>query len=677
MIVRSLCRLPIRLGCSAALFLAAIGLCQPAPAADDPPGSLELLEQQAFQAAVKRVAPSVVRIETLGGLDPSGEIRLGSGPTTGTIVTADGYIVSSAFNFLNQPDSILVQLPNGSRKPARLVATDHNRLLVLLKVEPDGPLPVPEAAPESQMRVGQWTIAVGRTFDPKQTNTAVGILSALKRIWGRAIQTDAAVSPNNYGGPLVDIQGRVLGILMPMSPDSTSEIAGYEWYNSGIGFAVPFEDVQAVLPRLKKGKDLRTGVLGISFARNASNFEPPVIAAVHPNGPAAKAGLKVGDRIVSAEGRPITQLAQLKTILAKHYDGDQLPLTVLRDQKQLEVQAGLVGQLEPYAHPFLGILPLRDSHGKDSKSSGVAVRYVYPQSPASRAGIQPGDILLNFDGKPVTSAEQLRQAISEKTVAANASLSWGHADKTKTASVQLQNLPESLPPDPLPVAWAGQNAPPQPDSPNAAPKKAERPRTGLFSMRLPDFPNEAWAYVPENYDPATPCGLCVWLHAPGGFDEKRLLERWKAHCDRDRLILLAPKAADPNQWQLHELILLDKLQGELASGYSIDPTRIVIAGRQAGGTLAYLAAFQHPERVRGVAAIDAPLPARPPEPEPLRRLAFFLAQTPAAAKADDTSTAASRLRKARYPVTLKELGVDPETDGLPDLARWIDTLDRI
>ena len=94
---------------------------------------------------------------------------------------------------------------------------------------------------------------------------SVGVLSATGRIWGKALQTDAAVSPNNYGGPLVDLRGRVLGVLVPLSPQSADEMAGYEWYDSGIGFAVPAEHVLSILPRLKQGRDLYTGLAGVSL----------------------------------------------------------------------------------------------------------------------------------------------------------------------------------------------------------------------------------------------------------------------------------------------------------------------------------------------------------------------------------------------------------------------------
>src|SRR6185369_7287390 len=103
--------------------------------------------------------------------------------------------------------------------PARLIARDEARKLVLLKIETPKKLPIPVAAPESEAIVGHWTVAVGRTFDAVSPNISVGILSAVHRIWGRALQTDAKISASNYGGPLVDLQGRVLGVLVPLSPD--------------------------------------------------------------------------------------------------------------------------------------------------------------------------------------------------------------------------------------------------------------------------------------------------------------------------------------------------------------------------------------------------------------------------------------------------------------------------
>src|SRR5690606_17319965 len=112
----------------------------------------------------------------------------------------------------------------------------------------------PPAFPKKEVRIGLWSLALGRALDPDIADTpsiSIGIISAIGRIWGKAIQTDAKVSPTNYGGPLLSIDGRVFGVLVPASPQGDGETAGVEWYDSGIGFAVPLEDIFAVLPRLK------------------------------------------------------------------------------------------------------------------------------------------------------------------------------------------------------------------------------------------------------------------------------------------------------------------------------------------------------------------------------------------------------------------------------------------
>src|SRR5205085_6749092 len=132
---------------------------------------------------------------------------------------------------------------------AKIVATDKSKMLTLLKVDAKD-LPVPDFVPTKDIKVGQWTLALGRALDTKTDlppSMSVGIVSALGRIWNKAIQTDAKVSPVNYGGPIIDIAGRVQGIILPASPTGQDETAGFEWYDSGIGFAVPFADVMETL----------------------------------------------------------------------------------------------------------------------------------------------------------------------------------------------------------------------------------------------------------------------------------------------------------------------------------------------------------------------------------------------------------------------------------------------
>ena len=319
-----------------ALAVVAIALSPALPSA----GAADLahLEQQAMQAAVDRVAESVVRIQSVGGTAQVEGVTLGEGPCTGLVVSPDGLIISSRFNFARQPTSILVELPEGGPLAARLLGTDTSRGLVLLKVDlPEGAaaLTVPAVAPVEAAVPGAWALAIGRALDVRELNLSVGVVSAIQRIWGKAIQTDAKVSPSNYGGPLVDIHGRVLGLLVPLSPAREGDLAGSEWYDSGIGFAIPYAYIQKVLPRLRAGENLRPGFMGLSLRGDGNLFGiPPQVQATHPDSPAAQAGLQVDDKILAVDGMAVTNIAQLKYQIKPRFAGDQIRLTVLRKEEQ-------------------------------------------------------------------------------------------------------------------------------------------------------------------------------------------------------------------------------------------------------------------------------------------------------------------------------------------------------
>ncbi|MEA1952152.1 MAG: PDZ domain-containing protein, partial [Planctomycetota bacterium] len=241
------------------------------------------------------------------------------------------------------PDSILVRLADGSRKAARLLATDHSRKLVLLKIETDGKtdLLVPTFAERKSIRAGQWAIAVGRIFPGKRPNISVGIVSAVNRIWGKAIQTDAAVSPNNYGGPLIDIHGRVMGVLVPMSPEGDSQIAGFQWYDSGIGFAIPADDVLRSVELMKRGEDLYGGFLGVGFKQPNLSMAEAIVAGCAAGSPAQKAGLRTGDRIVAIDGRQVGRAAELREAVARRYAGEKMKITVERDGREIPFEIEL------------------------------------------------------------------------------------------------------------------------------------------------------------------------------------------------------------------------------------------------------------------------------------------------------------------------------------------------
>jgi serine protease Do len=634
---------------------------------------VSVLEERAIRAAVERVAPSVVRIETVGGSEKVGKMLVGTGPTTGLIVSADGYIVSSAFSFAQQPDSILVTLPSGNRQAAKLVATDHSRLLVLLKVDASEQLIPAIPVPQSEVRVGQWAVAVGRVFEAQRPNASVGIISAVGRIWGKAIQTDAKISPNNYGGPLIDIAGRVLGVLVPMSPQGGGELAGVEWYDSGIGFAIPLETVLSVLPKWREGNDLHAGLLGISLKGKDLFSDAAVIAAAATTGPAYKAGFRVADKIIEIGGKPIVSEAQLKHALGPQYAGATVKVVALRGDQRIEHDIQLAEKIDPFVVPFLGILPLRTIVKPAAESEpGVVVRYVYPGSPAANIGLQPGDRLTSFSGKKVTSAESITDPMQSLAPGEKVTLEVARGSETLTLSPQLTTLPEGLP-DALPPAYDPGNIPALGDA---------KPATGVVPIKLPEFENKCLAYVPEDYNPAVPHGVVVWLHAPDGFKQDELVAQWKPLCEKHDLILLAPQSTDPTKWLPTETRFVRRVLDSTMKTYSVDPARVVVLGQEGGGTLAYIVALVNLDVVRAVAAIDAPLPriSQLPQPDPLRRLAFYTTLATESPQAIFIEAGIEKLREAKYPVTVQNVGETPRSlndEELAALTRWIDTLDRL
>lgn len=626
---------------------------------------LDGLEEQAVRAAVDAVAPCVVRIETTGGMERAGEVLLGSGPTTGLVVGADGWIVSSAFSFVRQPASILVTLADGKRVAAQIVARDRSRMLVLLKAAVPQPLPVPEAAPPSEMFVGQWTIAVGRSMDATQPNVSVGVLSARNRIWGKAVQTDAKVSPSNYGGPLVDIRGRVMGVLVPLSPDAIAELAGAEWYDSGIGFAVPLADIQQRLARLQSGKDIFPGLLGISFKEGDIYSSLAPIAAVSPRSPASDAGLKTGDQIVAVNGKPVSTQIQLKHIIGPLDAGEKVQLSVTRGTEKVDAVATLVDKLIPYEHPFIGLLPMRGG----AAAAGTAVRYVYADSGAAAAGLKVGDRVLELDGKPMPQADSLRLAVSARQPGETVEMQVERSGQKLGLKVKLSALPITVPAELPAGAPASQ---PRPDG----------PKTGLLEVKVAESRNACVAWVPEDYDPKKSYGLVVQLPPPGEFVRDDFSKQWSEPCKRLDLIALAPQSTQQDGWQPTEGEMVRKAIEQMAKNYSIDRNRIVTFGKQAGGSMAIYVALRHRDLVRGTVVHEASIPGHLelPDNSPVERLAFYLLAASDSKLSPRIDAAAKRLGEMKYPVTVKKLANGAksiENGDFAEVLRWIDSLDRI
>ncbi|MFL5339519.1 MAG: PDZ domain-containing protein [Gemmataceae bacterium] len=700
--------------------------------------------EKAVKAAVAKVSPCVVQIETSGGAElvGAGQVRKGVGPTTGVIVSPDGYIITSAFNFSNKPAAVFVSIPNRhkERLVAKTIATDETRMLTLIKVEASG-LPVPTAVPKKEMQIGQWAIAIGRTLDPNvdaPPSASVGIISALNRIWGKAVQTDAKVSPVNYGGALIDVDGRVQGILVPASPFGEGDTAGVEWYDSGIGFAIPLEDVFAALPRLKQGKNLRRGLLGITPSGTDIYSGHSTVKTVALESAAEKAGIKAGDQIIEVDGKPVQNHAQLQHALGPKYEGDTVSVKVLRGKDTKEFKnLVLSGSLTAYTLPFLGILPMRDD-----PEPGLEIRAVLAKTPAEQAGLKPGDRIMKVGpgGAGVTSPlfpfagrDQMMAFLAAGIPGAEVKLEVKRKADGKTESITVRlgvfetSVPDSVPeqssakkalekpktpaavipapakpgdsPTPPKIPMPDRPRPNQPRDPKA-PKDAKDPaekvdaptppkkdpknvEKGLLKRTNQARDHEFWVYVPENYDPNVSHGLVIWLHAAGkgGKDADNVVEIWQEYCERYHLILVGPRAENDSGWVASESEFIAGTARDLMNEYTIDRQRVVVHGMGIGGQMAFYLAFHARDLIRGVATSSAILATQVKETVQSQRLAFFVVAGGKDPLTPDIKKSQAALGEKKHPVIFREIAemgreyLDRKT--LEEIIRWIDSLDRM
>lgn len=297
-----------------------------------------LLAPKAFRAASAKVIKSLVTIDSFGGVGSvqgriGGIRRQGEGSTTGIIISPDGYVITSSFNFIQKPPIITLTTFDGQKHIAKPVATDHTRKLTLLRIENVKDLPVPEFLPPQDVQVGQWAISVGIGFGDSNPAVSAGIISAKNRAYGRAIQTDANISPANYGGPLVDIQGRVIGVCVPLNPKSNSLASGVEWYDSGIGFAIPLHD-RSIVDQLKAGKDIFPGMMGLTTKPASLDGSGVKVVTVSKGLPAEKAGLKKDDVIIKLGPYEAQDPTQFRTLVGRFDAGAEAEVVFLRDGKE-------------------------------------------------------------------------------------------------------------------------------------------------------------------------------------------------------------------------------------------------------------------------------------------------------------------------------------------------------
>jgi serine protease Do len=378
--------------------------------------------------------------------------RRAQGLGSGVIVTPDGYILT-ANHVVDGADSVKVAMTDGQEYDARIVGNDPPTDIAVLKIEPKKELPAITLADSDKLEVGDLVLAVGNPFGLGQTVT-MGIVSALGRggfgitAYENFIQTDAAINQGNSGGPLVDAEGRLVGINTAIF----SRSGGFQ----GVGFAVPVNMARYVMDRLISDGKVTRGYLGINIQPLtpdlAKAFNLPdessgvLVGGVTPNSAAQRAGVKDGDIIVELNGRKVTDPRNLQLMVSQTPPGKKVTLKVLRGEpgrKPVErTLTATLGELpdDMFAAggPGSRLAPgesemdaldgvevadldgrLRRQFNIPNEIRGALVTNVAEDSNAAEAGLRPGDVILEINRKPVQSADdavELSNSATGKTI---------------------------------------------------------------------------------------------------------------------------------------------------------------------------------------------------------------------------------------------------------------------
>ena len=379
-----------------------------------------------FAPVLKKVTPAVVNIEvvdtrrSLGW--PSGRAMRSRGSGAGVVIDADEGQVVTNHHVIDGADEITVVLEDRRRFEAELIGSDSATDIALLRIDAEG-LQALELGDSEELAVGDFVVAVGNPFELGHTVTS-GIVSALGRGgfsrqgYEDFIQTDAAINRGNSGGPLVDLDGRLIGI--------NSSIITPSGANAGVGFAVPSNIVKVVAAQLLEHGEVRRGKLGVMIANlrpedadalGLDGVSGALVSEVMSGTPAEDAGIEPGDVIVGLDGKEVTDSRDLRTRVALAPIGDEVAVDVVRDGKRKTLDA-VIGALRDSggAVPLLAGAQWRNlsrDHELYGSVRGVELAEVAASSQAWNAGLRSGDVVVRVNRRPVGNVEELEEALSE------------------------------------------------------------------------------------------------------------------------------------------------------------------------------------------------------------------------------------------------------------------------
>jgi serine protease Do len=373
--------------------------------------------------------------------------RRGTSLGSGFIIDGEGYIVTNN-HVIQGAEDITVILRDDTQLKAKLVGSDSRVDVAVLKVDPPNkkPLPAAKFGDSDKSRVGDWVIAIGNPFGLGHSVTA-GIISARGRALSDSLddylQTDAAINKGNSGGPLFNADGEVIGVNTAIySPSGT---------NAGLAFSIPSNLVKSVAEQLREFGKVRRGWIGVSYQSVTDDIADSfgldrargvLVANVTADGPAAKAGIKRNDIILSFSGQEVPDLRRFPRIVANGRVGATVDVVVWRGGKETPLKLRIGEQEEPEKQNAsaqgpgskkapepdqavsstieqLGLTlgkvsdQLREKYGLSDNVKGVVVTKVTANSPAAEKQLQAGDVILEVDQKPVTTPQEVTEIVGK------------------------------------------------------------------------------------------------------------------------------------------------------------------------------------------------------------------------------------------------------------------------